>query len=65
MGNGASLSVQKHVVVVGGGYGGSVAAMALNKARIPFTLINSRDCMHHNLAGLGAAIQPGEKFFSK
>ena len=63
MGNGASLSVQKHVVVVGGGYGGSVAAMALKKARIPFTLIDSRDCMHHNVAGLRAAVEPGEICF--
>ena len=62
MGNGASLSVEKHVVVVGGGYGGSSTAMALKKARIPFTLINSRDCMHHNLAGLRAAIEPGTIF---
>ena len=63
MGNGASLSVQKHVVVVGGGYGGSVAAMALKKANIPFMLIDSRDCMHHNVAGLRAAVEPGEIFF--
>ena len=60
MGNGASLSVERHVVVVGAGYGGTQLAFALKKYGIPFTIINSRDSMHHNIASLRAAIEPSK-----
>ena len=64
MGNGASLSAERHAVVVGAGYGGTQVALALKKCGIPFTVINSRDCMHHNIASLRAAIEPGKQIIS-
>ena len=54
------VTTQKHVVAVGAGYGGVKVALGLQKAGIPFTLINPRDCMHHNLSALRAVCEPGE-----
>ena len=53
---------QKHVVAVGAGYGGTKVALELQKAGIPYTLINPRDCMHHNLGALRAVCEPGNMY---
>lgn len=47
-----------HVVIVGAGYGGLTLADKMhNKGN--YTLIEQRDCMHHNLAALRASVEPG------
>ncbi|XP_060943547.1 apoptosis-inducing factor 2 [Limanda limanda] len=48
-----------HVVVVGGGFGGVAAAQQLRSGGVSFTLIDSRDSFHHNVAALRAAVKPG------
>lgn len=58
---GSQVSVDNvHVVVVGGGFGGTAAAQQLKSRGIPFTLIDLRDAFHHNVAALRAAVQSGE-----
>ena len=58
-----NVASQKHVVVVGAGYGGIKVGLDLQKAGIPYTLINPRDCMHHNLGALRAVCVPGESLY--
>ena len=48
-----------HVVVVGGGFGGVAAAQQLRSQALSFTLIDTRDAFHHNVAALRAAVRPG------
>uniref|UniRef100_H2YKV7 Ferroptosis suppressor protein 1 n=1 Tax=Ciona savignyi TaxID=51511 RepID=H2YKV7_CIOSA len=52
------LSPEQHVVIVGGGYGGVRVAKQL-KDRGNFTLIDPKGAMHHNMAALRAAVEPG------
>lgn len=52
-------TVDVHVVVVGGGFGGISAALQLKSRGLTFTLIDMRDSFHHNVAGLRASLQPG------
>ncbi|XP_059215796.1 ferroptosis suppressor protein 1-like [Centropristis striata] len=59
MGAQASAVEGVHVVVVGGGFGGVAAARQLQAAGLSFTLIDIRDCFHHNVAALRAAVLPG------
>ena len=54
MGNGNSsvspaLLEEKHVAIIGGGYGGIALASTLQKNQIPFTLIDPKDCFHHRI----------------
>jgi len=49
---------KKHVVIIGGGYGGAELAVQLKKSAIPFTLIDPKDYFHHNVAALRAAVYP-------
>ncbi|KAK6293525.1 hypothetical protein J4Q44_G00358510 [Coregonus suidteri] len=57
---GGQVSVDNvHVVVVGGGFGGTAAAQQLKSRGIPFTLIDLRDAFHHNVAALRASVQSG------
>ncbi|KAM4730076.1 ferroptosis suppressor protein 1 isoform 1-T2 [Anableps anableps] len=58
---GGQLSVPEgvHVAVLGGGFGGIAAAQQLRSAGISFTLLDLRDCFHHNVAALRASVQPG------
>ena len=58
-----NVASQKHVVVVGAGNGGIKVGLDLQKAGIPYTLINPRDCMHHNLGVLRAVCVPGESLY--
>nr|CAB3220680.1 apoptosis-inducing factor 2 [Phallusia mammillata] len=55
---GKRLTEDQHVVIVGGGYGGARLANKL-KGRGSFTLIDQRDALHHNMAALRAAVEPG------
>jgi 2-polyprenyl-6-methoxyphenol hydroxylase-like FAD-dependent oxidoreductase len=47
------------VVVVGGGYGGVLCAVALKKAGVHYRIVGERDYFHHNVAALRAAVDPG------
>ncbi|XP_076807056.1 ferroptosis suppressor protein 1-like [Clavelina lepadiformis] len=55
---GKKLSSDQQVVIVGGGYAGARLAKELN-GRGDFTLIDPKDALHHNMAALRAAIEPG------
>ncbi|KAM6956683.1 ferroptosis suppressor protein 1 [Aplochiton taeniatus] len=46
-----------HVVVVGGGFGGTAASHQLKSKGMPFTLIDLMDAFHHNVAALRASVQ--------
>ncbi|XP_035029487.2 apoptosis-inducing factor 2 [Hippoglossus stenolepis] len=59
MGGQVSSVDSVHVVVVGGGFGGVAAAQQLKSRALNFTLIDTRDAFHHNVASLRAAVQPG------
>ena len=60
MGSGLSKEdlSKKHIVIIGGGYGGSELATLLLKHNLPFTLIDPKDFFHHNVAALRAAVNP-------
>ncbi|XP_072038670.1 ferroptosis suppressor protein 1-like [Amphiura filiformis] len=49
---------EKHVVIVGGGYGGVAAANHL-RGKCKLTLIDPKECMHHCVASLRAVVEPG------
>ena len=57
-----ALLEEKHVVIIGGGYGGIALASSLQKHEIPFTLIDPKDCFHHNVAACRAGVFPGKYF---
>ena len=52
----------RHVVIIGGGYGGVELASLLKKWKIPFTLIDPKEYFHHNVGALRAVVDEG-KFF--
>lgn len=51
---------QRHVVVVGGGYGGVELATILLKWEVPFTLVDPKDYFHHCVGSLRAVLEPGQ-----
>lgn len=60
MGSGASkeeLATRK-VLIIGGGYAGIQAASELEKAGVPFTLVDPKEYFHHCVGALRAAVQP-------
>ena len=61
MGGGVSKEdlAKRHVVIVGGGYGGMELAITLLKWDIPFTLIDTKDFFHHNVGALRGAVYTG------
>ena len=59
MGSGASIPADTKVVIVGAGYAGAKLGTELMKHNVNFTVINSRDCFHHNVAGLRSGIVKG------
>ncbi|XP_060053956.1 ferroptosis suppressor protein 1 isoform X2 [Erinaceus europaeus] len=59
---GSQVSVDNgalHVVIVGGGFGGIMAASRLQALNIPFMLVDMKDCFHHNVAALRASVESG------
>ncbi|XP_072033678.1 ferroptosis suppressor protein 1-like [Amphiura filiformis] len=59
MGGSSSSKLQdKHVVIVGGGYGGITLANHL-KGKCKFTLIDPRETFHHTIGGLRAVVEKG------
>jgi len=46
----------RHVVIIGGGYGGVELASILKKWKIPFTLIDPKEYFHHNVGALRAVV---------
>ena len=61
MGGGASVPLDKHIVIVGGGYAGIKVAVKLLEMDANFTLIDVKDCFAHNVANVRAVVQPGDK----
>ena len=51
----------KHVVIVGGGYAGTALANKL-KGKCQFTLIDPKECFHHNLAALRSCTEKGNYY---
>ena len=47
---------QRHVVIIGGGYGGMELASLLMKWSVPFTLIDPKEYFHHNVGALRAVV---------
>ena len=60
MGSAASIPADKHVVVVGAGYGGTGLALQLLKAKANFTLVSPGDSFHHNIGAVRAVCVPGK-----
>jgi len=62
MGSGASSNKEQQqrikVLIVGGGYAGIQAAVALNKAGIGFILVDPKEYFHHCVGALRAAVIP-------
>lgn len=58
MGGGVSFPADKHIVIVGAGYGGAILGMELLKGDANFTIINPSDCFHHNIGAVRAVIDP-------
>ena len=59
----AALPEDKHIVIVGAGYGGiSVANQLMKHPGANFTIINPTDCFHHNVGALRAVVQPGYNY---
>ena len=50
----------RHVVIIGGGYGGVELASLLKKWKVPFTLIDPKEYFHHNVGALRAVIDEGK-----
>jgi len=57
-GNGVSKEdlETKHIVIIGGGYGGMELAAELQNLGIPFTLIDPKEFFHHNVGALRATV---------
>lgn len=62
MGNGVSKNEleKKHVVIIGGGYGGMEAAAECLSLGIPFTLIDPKEFFHHNVGALRGLVYHDE-----
>ena len=58
-GNGVSKEdlETKHIVIIGGGYGGMELAAELQNLGIPFTLIDPKEFFHHNVGALRATVR--------
>ncbi|XP_070567629.1 ferroptosis suppressor protein 1-like [Ptychodera flava] len=57
-GSSSSLAAESHVVIIGGGFGGTHVAKKL-KGKNKFTLIDGKECLQHNISALRGAVQPG------
>ena len=62
MGGGLTKEIleTKHVVIIGGGYGGIHLAAQLKASGIPFKLIDPKEYFFHNVGALRAVVEPGE-----
>ena len=54
-----STLMERHVVIIGGGYGGIELATTLKKWNVPFTLIDPKEYFHHNVGALRAIVDEG------
>ena len=59
MGSSSSNLQDKHVVIVGGGYGGNAAAKQL-RGKCKLTLIDPKEGFHHCIGSLRASVEIGE-----
>lgn len=59
MGGGLSKDVlaTKHVVIIGGGYGGMDLAAKLKELQIPFSLIDPKEYFYHHVAALRGVLE--------
>jgi NADH dehydrogenase FAD-containing subunit len=46
------LSHDKHIVIIGAGYGGLKLCACLMEMKAHFTVIDSKDYFHHNVASV-------------
>lgn len=66
MGSGCSAIPQdKHIVIVGAGYGGIKLGMDLLKQDANFTIVDMKDAFHHNVASVRAVVEPGQRNVQK
>ena len=54
-----SSTIDRHVVIIGGGYGGVELATLLQSWKVPFTLIDPKEYFHHNVGALRAVVDEG------
>ena len=52
--------LQRHVVIVGGGYGGCELGTILLKWNVPFTLIDPKEYFHLTMGALRATVDPSK-----
>ena len=64
MGVGASIPKDVHVVIVGGGYGGTELALGLQKAQAKYTLIDRTDSFQHTVAAVRAISEEGTNSYT-
>ena len=60
MGGGYSIPKDVHVVVVGGGYGGTDLALGLKKAEAKYTLVDRTDSFQHIVGAVRAIAEDGK-----
>jgi len=65
MGSAPSIPADKHIVIIGGGYGGKDLAMALIKMNVKVTVIDPKDFFHHNVASVRAFVDKSRQIFKK
>ncbi len=56
----ASIPTDIHVVIIGGGYGGTQLALGLKKAGAKYTLIDMKDSFQHVVGAVRAIVEEGE-----
>ena len=54
-----SQIIDRHGVIIGGGYGGIEVASMLKKWNVPFTIIDPKEYFHHVVGALRAAVDEG------
>ena len=55
----ADVASRSRTLVVGAGYGGIAAGLALRDAGIPFAIVDPKTFFHHNVGALRAVVDPG------
>jgi len=57
MGSSASVPADKHIVIIGCGYGGKELALALIKLNANVTVVDAKEYFHHNVASVRAVVE--------
>ena len=66
MGSGVSKQdlQQRHVVIIGGGYGGCELGTILKKWGVPFTIIDPKAYFHLTMGALRATVDSSKRYIS-